>query len=78
MRAAPPAHPLFDTLIHENQLKNDSELCRLLKLDPPTLSKIRNGRQPVTDMVRLAVMRNFGWTITRLDDVAPPAPAAKK
>lgn len=75
-------HPLFDALLADMQRRrgnkvrnNDAALCRILDVQPPTLSKMRKGRLPVSDTVRVQVMRKFGWSIKRLDDLAPPAPA---
>lgn len=69
-------HPLFDTLIAENPaVRNDADLCRALGVQPPNLSKMRNGKIPVSDSVRVAVMRKFRWPLKRLDQVVPPAPA---
>lgn len=38
---------LLDTLIETLQLRNDSQLCRLLDVAPPVISKIRNSRMSV-------------------------------
>lgn len=70
------SHPLFDTLIAENpNVRNDADLCRVLDVQPPNLSKMRNGKLPVSDSLRVAVMRKFRWSLKRLDQVVPPAPA---
>lgn len=73
-------HPLFDALLADLRRKkgeavriNDAALCRVLDVLPPTLSKMRKGRLPVSDTVRVKVMREFGWSIKRLDELAPPA-----
>jgi hypothetical protein len=75
-------HPLFDALLADMRRRrgdkvrnNDAALCRELDVLPPTLSKMRKGKLPVSDFVRVQVMRKFGWSIKRLDDLAPPAPA---
>jgi hypothetical protein len=72
MKKVPPPHPLFDTLIQENNLKNDAALCRELGISPTDVSKIRHEVFPVSDSVRLKVMRRFHWTVNRLDTVIPP------
>jgi hypothetical protein len=38
-------NPLLDTLIQRMQLKNDAELCRVLEVQPPIISKIRHRKQ---------------------------------
>lgn len=75
-------HPLFDALLIDMRRQkgesvriNDAALCRELHVLPPTLSKMRKGRLPVSDTLRVQVMRKFGWSIKRLDELAPPAPA---
>lgn len=75
-------HPLFDALLADMRRQkgesvrvNDAVLCRELRVLPPTLSKMRKGKLPVSDFVRVQVMRKFGWPIKRLDELAPPAPA---
>jgi hypothetical protein len=75
-------HPLFDALLADMRRRrgdkvrnNDAALCRELDVLPPTLSKMRKGKLPVSDFVRVQVMRKFGWPIKRLDELAPPAPA---
>lgn len=75
MKSTIPPHPLLDTLLQENNLKNDAALCRALRIQPANLSKIRHGVIPVSDYLRVKVMRHFHWTINRLDTVVPPAAA---
>lgn len=67
-------HQLFDTLLADGKLKNDAALCRELGVHAPHLSKMRSGVLPISDGLRVAVLRRFrGWTIRRLDELAPPA-----
>jgi hypothetical protein len=75
-------HPLFDALLADMRRQkgdavriNDAALCRELDVLPPTLSKMRKGKLPVSDTVRVRVMRKFGWSIKRLDALVPPAAA---
>lgn len=66
-------HPLFDTLIQENPtMRNDADLCRALDIEAPMISKMRNRKAPVSDKVRVAIMRRFRWPLKRLDEMAPP------
>lgn len=70
------SHPLFDTLIAENQtVRNDADLCRELGVQAPTFSKMRHGKLEISDTLRVAVMRRFRWSLRRLDDLAPPGSA---
>lgn len=67
------SHPLFDTLIAENPLvRNDADLCKVLGVEAPLMSKMRHRRLPISDRVRVAVMRKFRWSLKRLDEVVPP------
>jgi hypothetical protein len=75
-------HPLFDALLADLRRRrgdkvrnNDAALCKVLDVQPPTLSKMRKGHLAVSDTVRVQVIRKFGWSIKRLDELAPPAPA---
>lgn len=45
--SGPRPHALLDALIERLTLKNDAALSRLLKVEAPTISKIRNGRMGV-------------------------------
>lgn len=68
-------HQLFDALLADGKLKNDAALCRRLGVHAPHLSKMRSGKLPISDTVRVTVLRLFrGWTIRRLDELVPPAP----
>ena len=67
-----PANTLLDTLLREQNLKNDAQLSVALSVGSPQLSKIRHGRNGVSDELRVAVMRTFSMTLVRLDELAPP------
>lgn len=73
------AQALFKALLAELPARptgaaaKDSDLCRALEIRPSTISKLRAGAYAIPDSVRVAVLRNFkGWTIRRLDEIAPP------
>lgn len=81
-------HPFFDALLIELRERNektktagglvranDAALCRLLDVQQPTLSKMRKGVIPVSDTMRVKVMRTFNWPLKRVDELAPPAAA---
>lgn len=63
-------HVLLDAIIDEKKLRNDAELARYLKCTPGSISKIRGGNQ-VTDEFRVRIMRVTGWSLKRVDGLAP-------
>lgn len=67
-------HALLDFLIEEKGMKNDAAIARILGINPSVLSKIRKGdrKYPVSPEIRLGVMRNFGLSLKRVDELAPP------
>lgn len=65
-------HPLFDEVIKHCKLKNDAALSRLLRLQPSHVSRMRTGSLPITDTVRVSVMRTCRWPLKRVDELAPP------
>lgn len=82
------AHPFFDALLAELRERNekaktagglvranDAALCRVLDVQAPTLSKMRKGVLPISDTVRVKVMRTFNWPLKRVDELAPPTAA---
>lgn len=66
--ALPENYPngFLDSVIREQQLKNDAELSRLLQLAPSSISKIRHGRAEVSAEVLLRVHEAFGTPIAEL------------
>lgn len=66
-------HPLFDALISEGYVKNDAKLGVLSKIGSPDISKMRGGKKEVSDKLRVFIVRNFKWSIKRVDQLAPPA-----
>jgi len=65
-------HPLFDEVLKEKRLKNDAALCVALRLQPSHVSRMRSGKLPISDAVRVAVMRKCNWSLKRVDALAPP------
>lgn len=61
---------LIDFLVDELNLKNDAALCRLLGLNPPVISKIRNRVLPITGdtLVRMQDLTNI--SVDTLREVA--------
>ncbi len=69
----PPAAPydparLLDALLERLQLKNDAALSRLLEIEAPTISKIRNRRVNVgaTLLLRMHEVSNLSIDELRL------------
>lgn len=65
-------HALLDTLLTEHKLKTDLALAKQLGVHNSSLCKVRAGDQEVTDVLRVAVMRRFRWSLRRVDELAPP------
>lgn len=59
-------HPLLDTIIRSNAIKNDAALCRMLKIAPPRISKIRHGKLGVSADIMLRLHEHFKIPITEL------------
>lgn len=62
---------LLDAIIEAKDLRNDAELSRLLQCNPSVVSKIRNSANPVSEEFRMRVMRVMGWSLKRVDLLAP-------
>lgn len=57
---------LFDALIDKMQLKNDAQLCRVLNVAPPLISKIRHRRLPVGGSLLIRMHEVSGLSIAEL------------
>jgi hypothetical protein len=66
-------HALFDAVKDAKKLKNDAELSRFLKVNAPQISRIRSEHLELSDTVRVQVARQCGWTMKRIDELAPTA-----
>lgn len=76
MSKAAPAfdqNVLMDYLLNSQRLKNDSALSRALDVSPPVISKIRNHRLPIGATLKLRMMRVFGISLEKIDELAPEA-----
>lgn len=76
-RGVPP-NALFDYIIANKGMANDSAISRKSGVMPPNISKIRSGGIEVSDFVRVALMRAFNLSLTKLDELAPPAVKGEK
>lgn len=61
-------HPevLLDQLIGYYRAKHDLGLSRILKIDPPSLSKIRNRRVFLSDACIIRIMEVTGWSLLQV------------
>jgi hypothetical protein len=78
-RAAEPSsfvpNPLLDTLITRMQLKNDAELCRVLEVQPPIISKIRHRKLNVGATILLRMHEKSNIPIRELKELTAEARA---
>lgn len=65
-------HALLDALIKSRRLGNDRQLAIYMGLTAPSFSRMRTEKKGVTDQFRIAVQRKFGWSLNRIDALAPP------
>lgn len=71
MAGSKKPHPLFDALLAETKQKSDADLATLLGIGAPQLCRIRAG-DPLTDFVRVRILRNTKMTLKRIDQLSPP------
>lgn len=76
-RAAEPSsfkpNKLLDTLIQRMHLKNDAELCRVLEVQPPIISKIRHRKLNVGATILLRMHEKSDIPIAELKELAQEA-----
>lgn len=58
---------LFNHIIDKNQLKNDAALARYLEVNPPVISKIRHGKLPVGDSLKINIHKRTGMSIAAIE-----------
>lgn len=74
--AEPPSfkpNKLLDTLIQRMHLKNDAELCRVLEVQPPIISKIRHRKLNVGATILLRMHEKSDIPIAELKELAQEA-----
>ena len=64
---------LLDTLIEKMHLKNDAELCRVLEVQPPIISKIRHRKQNVGATILLRMHEKSNIPIRELKELTSAA-----
>lgn len=60
---------LLDTLIQHMSLKNDAELCRVLEVQPPIISKIRHRKLAVGATILLRMHEKSDISIKDLKEL---------
>ena len=60
---------LLDTLIQKLNLKNDAELCRVLEVQPPIISKIRHRKLAVGATILLRMHEKSNIPIRELKEL---------
>lgn len=61
---------LLDTLIEKMHLKNDAELCRVLEVQPPIISKIRHRKLSVGATILLRMHEKSELSIRELKELS--------
>ncbi len=64
---------LLDTLIDKMNLKNDAELCRMLEVQPPIISKIRHRKLTVGATILLRMHEKSEISIRELKALSSTA-----
>lgn len=65
-------HALLDTLIQSNKLRSDTHLADELEVSKITIHDIRHGRRYVSADIRCTIIRKFGMSLKKIDELAPP------
>lgn len=66
-------HVLLDALIARLHLKSDAELCRVLEVQPPIISKIRHRKLNVGPTILLRMHEISGVPISELKELSQAA-----
>lgn len=61
---------LLDTLIEKMHLKSDAELCRVLEVQPPIISKIRHRKLTVGATILLRMHEKSELSIRELKELS--------
>ena len=62
-------HALFDAIMLDFNLKNDSALARALDISAPVVSKIRSRTRPLCASVVLKIHDATDWPIKKIKDL---------
>lgn len=66
--------PLFDALMREFKLVNDSAIARFTGSHTSYISRVRSRVNPLNDAFLCRVARATGWPIAHLDDLVGKMP----
>lgn len=61
------ANTLIDALVERMNLKNDAALCKVLKISPPVVSKMRHSTLPVGSTFILKAHKASGIPVSELE-----------
>jgi hypothetical protein len=61
---------MLDVVLQKYNLKNDAALCRAIEITPPTISKIRNGVQPLGFMLLVKLHEFTGMSTKEIKVLA--------
>ncbi|PFH08132.1 hypothetical protein BCF11_0484 [Collimonas sp. PA-H2] len=61
---------MLDVVLQKHNLKNDAALCRAIEITPPTISKIRNGVQPLGFMLLVKLHEFTGMSTKEIKTLA--------
>lgn len=66
---------LLDTVMEEQERRNDAALSRFLEVAPPVISKIRGGLLPIGDRMLIRIHEKTGMPFSRIRLFVPLRPA---
>lgn len=61
--------PLFDALIRETDVRNDAGIGRLTRTQNATISRIRQGKENISEGMRFRTALGTGWSAQRIEDL---------
>lgn len=64
MRLQP--HAVLDAVLHMTSCKSDAELCRLLDISPPILSRVRSKKLAVSSNIILAIHEKTHMSVANI------------
>ena len=65
-------HRLIDFLLKSRDIKNDSQLCRIIDFAPPHLSRIRAGKMNSSSNFILAIHENLNIPVSQIRELLKP------
>jgi predicted DNA-binding transcriptional regulator AlpA len=77
VKTATKPHALLDALRKDRDLRSDAHLAEVLGYSRQHIYKMRIDG-PVPDTFRVVVQRVYGWSLKKIDALAPPAIEGEK